>query len=363
MFQLALLVIFWLYLCGVAEALDSTKINGVWTGTIHGPYEEAEFLDVFYLEGDYLYTLGNSICGYTENYIRYKRIENQIFSLEEPFDCYGITFLSGTISFSGSDQVSIYMELEEDDLSVKITGNGNKLQDERVPLNSYREIAGAEDSVKVFSIEVPPNVSFLEVQTYGGSGDNDLYVVYHKPPYYFESSEGDYTDEYIYIDNPSEGIWYIIVYGFESYRNVTLDIYADYSQASPTPISPPVSKPLADIMLDYSDTYLAYSSSDAPLITLYLEPQDYNGYPADWWLILGTHSGIKYFDLASMSFKEGLKVTYQGNLFPIYFFDLTKIDSLPPGDYVIYFGVDLNQNGQLDINSLIYDFIIFSVKY
>ncbi len=365
MLRLVLMVLWLLFgFISGAKAIDPAQINGVWTGTFSGPYEETMFLDVFYWEGDYLYTMGDVFCGSDESSIRFKKTGDSSFSLDSSVYCYGLTVASGTLSFSGS-HVSIHIQFEWEGRYYDVTGNGYKVQDERIPLNSSRQVSGSEDSLKVFSIEVPSNTSYLEITTYGGTGDSDLYVIYSKPPYYLHSSEDDYTDEYIYIDYPAEGTWYIVVYGFESYRDVTLNVYAasDTFQSSPTPAPPIETGPFADIMLDYWDDYSIFSYYDRPLITLSLEPQNYNGRPADWWLILASHSGFKYFDLSSMSFKDGFKVTYQGNLIPLDFIDLIKLNlrSLPPDDYILYFGVDLNQNGQLDIDSLIYDYVIFSV--
>lgn len=75
--------------------------------------------------------------------------------------------------------------------------------------------------------------------------------------------------------------------------------------------------------------------------------------PADWWILMADGSEISSFDLGTSAFKLGIEPTFQGELT-----DLAKaahwlLDVPPPSkDVTIIFGVDRNQNGQLDVESL-----------
>jgi len=76
-----------------------------------------------------------------------------------------------------------------------------------------------------FEINVPANQKNLMIDTYDGTGDVDLYAHYGRIP---DDIIPDYecyawgNDENLYIKNPDEGKWYIMIVGFEDSDNVCL---------------------------------------------------------------------------------------------------------------------------------------------
>ncbi|MEK6684954.1 MAG: hypothetical protein AABY99_01045 [Pseudomonadota bacterium] len=84
---------------------------------------------------------------------------------------------------------------------------------------------------------------------------------------------------------------------------------------------------------------------------------------ADWWAVLQTETGLKSYNLTTGQFQDGLNVSYQGPLVHLPFTRLTLFNNgLEAGIYTFYFGVDLVQNGNLDIESASYDKVTVTVQ-
>ena len=85
-------------------------------------------------------------------------------------------------------------------------------------------ISGGHNTYKLYSIDVPAGQSSLEVTTWGGTGDVDLYVKLGSAPGMFDfdgRSFGSGTHEHVNIHNPDAGRWYIML-DAGSFHNVTL---------------------------------------------------------------------------------------------------------------------------------------------
>ncbi len=84
---------------------------------------------------------------------------------------------------------------------------------------------GSGDSKMYYRIEVPEDQDYLEINTWGGTGDVDLYVKREGKPTRFsydaKSAVGG-ADESVHIDDPEAGTWYILLYGYSSYNDVSL---------------------------------------------------------------------------------------------------------------------------------------------
>ena len=94
-----------------------------------------------------------------------------------------------------------------------------------VPLpNRY----GSWDSQSYYWLQVPPGLSQLTIQIYGGWGDCDLYVGCGYQPTLDDYDYRPYlsgNNEQVVIDNPPEGDWYIMLNGYQSYGGVTLSAH------------------------------------------------------------------------------------------------------------------------------------------
>jgi hypothetical protein len=86
-------------------------------------------------------------------------------------------------------------------------------------------LSGASGSRKHFVIEVPPGQDSLEVNTWGGTGDVDLYVKRGDRAARFDYDARSVvggTDESVNISHPVAGTWFIMLYGYGDYEDVTL---------------------------------------------------------------------------------------------------------------------------------------------
>ena len=84
---------------------------------------------------------------------------------------------------------------------------------------------------------------------------------------------------------------------------------------------------------------------------------------ADWWAVMQTEVGLKSYNLATGLFEDGLTASYQGTLIDLPFTRLTLFNNgLDSGTYTFYFGVDLVQNGSLDLDSATYDKVVVTVQ-
>jgi large repetitive protein len=99
-----------------------------------------------------------------------------------------------------------------------------------VPVTS---LSGAAGSMRYFYIDVPVGQTTLAVQTWGGTGDCDLYVSYGSTPtissYGYRSWNYGNT-ETITVNNPTAGRWYVGLHAWSAYSGLTLN--ARYSAPS-----------------------------------------------------------------------------------------------------------------------------------
>ena len=85
-------------------------------------------------------------------------------------------------------------------------------------------ISGGTESVRCYEIGLPSGANNLNVQTWGGSGDCDLLLIYHRPSFDFYSSENMANKEEINLTSPNSGNWYIILLGVGSYSGLNLKV-------------------------------------------------------------------------------------------------------------------------------------------
>ena len=103
--------------------------------------------------------------------------------------------------------------------------------DNGVPLTGR---SGSRHTQKLYSIDVPAGQASLEVATWGGTGDVDLYVKHGSAPGLFDFDGRSFnsgTEETVTIGSPAAGTWYIMLDSSPQYNNVTLR--AVYGSAGP----------------------------------------------------------------------------------------------------------------------------------
>lgn len=85
-------------------------------------------------------------------------------------------------------------------------------------------LSGAEGSLRCYAINLPVGTTNLDVQTWGGSGDCDLIVIFHRPDFDLYTSEDDANQEQITVTSPNSGKWYIGLDGWGSYSGLNLNV-------------------------------------------------------------------------------------------------------------------------------------------
>merc|ERR1711996_165504 len=84
--------------------------------------------------------------------------------------------------------------------------------------------SGYARSATLYDIEITETgVSFLNIMTNGGGGDVDIYVKrddYPTKSNYDVKSAHPGNQEQIIIENPVQGRYYIVLYGYERYQSV-----------------------------------------------------------------------------------------------------------------------------------------------
>jgi hypothetical protein len=97
-----------------------------------------------------------------------------------------------------------------------------------------KALQGAANTELLYKIYVSSGQNTLEVLTYGGSGDCDVYVKLGSRPTtsnYNGKSVNLGTNERVAIDNPASGTWYVTVRGFKAFSRVSLK--ASYYEIRP----------------------------------------------------------------------------------------------------------------------------------
>ncbi|BCG64911.1 MAG: hypothetical protein methR_P2704 [Methyloprofundus sp.] len=120
------------------------------------------------------------------------------------------------------------------------------------------------------------------------------------------------------------------------------------------------SAPYPDILLNNSNDPLSIHPGDKALVSIKLNlPSQLINTNADWWIVKDGSSGLSYYDFVTNRWisNGNLLPSYQGGLQDISELPLFSLNSLDLGTQHIYFAVDTNMNGTIDIETLYYDVI------
>jgi hypothetical protein len=124
-------------------------------------------------------------------------------------------------------------------------GVAEKQEDQQTPVTLLRgdetvkDLGGNAGTAYYFQIYVAPNADRLAIDASGGSGDADIYLAYGRLPqpdkYDYVSNKAGTADR-ILLRNPRAGTWYVLVFGYERFSDVSLtgswyqEAQADYYQ-------------------------------------------------------------------------------------------------------------------------------------
>ena len=113
------------------------------------------------------------------------------------------------------------------------------------------------------------------------------------------------------------------------------------------------------------DGSLEMSAGETLNLTISLNAGDHENEGADWWLIQQTPDGLLYyFDVQTLSMVKmvGLMPTLQYGLVSFGDIQILSLSGLQKGTNFFYFGIDLSMNGDIDLESLYFDYVIVDVK-
>jgi len=120
--------------------------------------------------------------------------------------------------------------------------------------------------------------------------------------------------------------------------------------------------PVARIEANGQDSALTVALGGPVSITVSLNPNNFAGENADWWVVESAPDGAFYhFDLSAGSMVPGLLPTHRGPLFNLGATNLLNSSELTAGIHTFYFGVDLNMNGSVDMESIYYDRVTVTI--
>lgn len=117
----------------------------------------------------------------------------------------------------------------------------------------------------------------------------------------------------------------------------------------------PKQAPSPHIKANGQEGLISVPSGTSVAISLNLNLNNYASQSADWWVVTYTPSGQwMYFDLNTWAYVAGFSATFQGALFDFNDFTLINLSNLPAGTHSFFFGLDLAENGLLDMDQLYY---------
>ena len=116
--------------------------------------------------------------------------------------------------------------------------------------------------------------------------------------------------------------------------------------------------PVPNIKANGSDGSIEVSADRTVSLSISVNAGSHANEVADWWVLQLTPDGnLYYFDLSTLSMKEGYAPTLQSGLVSFGDIQILSLSGLQEGTHVFYFGIDLTVNGVLDVDSLYYDYV------
>lgn len=121
--------------------------------------------------------------------------------------------------------------------------------------------------------------------------------------------------------------------------------------------------PRPDVRANGSDGPLSIPAGAPLSVDVALEPGTYAGQRSDWWVAAESPLGRYWYTLGSGWVRSDTPVrAYDGALASVPPYEVLNTSTLGVGSYVFYFGVDLLDNGILDMSQLHYDRVDVTVE-
>ncbi len=107
--------------------------------------------------------------------------------------------------------------------------------------------------------------------------------------------------------------------------------------------------PRPDVKVNGLDGGFSVPAGSLVDLTLALEPNTYDGIDGDWWVMGVSSKGTFWNTLASGWVKSQTPIPFHtGSFFPLTSTSLFQTTTLPAGNYLVYFAIDIDPNGLPD---------------
>ena len=237
------------------------EYDGVWVGqetiSAAGQQETVTTGTIIYQESDNTFTVFDELFGNValhksgNQWILLTPIETTYLGLRVVFDQISITFHT-TSYLTGIIKGTVYIYGQPYDVSATLAHYKQSCQSISNGV-TVSNLTGVVNSLRCYEIVLPLGATNLNVNTWGGSGDCDLYVAYYRaePAY---SSEEYYNDEQIIIPIPDTGKWYIGLFGYESYSGVNLRASYDVIEIPEADFTSDRTSGIGPLAVQFTDT-------------------------------------------------------------------------------------------------------------
>ena len=123
-----------------------------------------------------------------------------------------------------------------------------------------------------------------------------------------------------------------------------------------------VDLPVADVTANGLGEAVVVASGQDVNVRIGLDPHDMWLDDADWWILLVAPSGVYNYHVLSGAWSSGLKVSLQYPLLGFGSFSVFNGGTLPSGEYIFVFAVDMIANGTLDAGAVYFDYVYVTVS-
>lgn len=121
-------------------------------------------------------------------------------------------------------------------------------------------------------------------------------------------------------------------------------------------------QPVPQIMVNGSTDPANIKYRDNLDVTIELDPKDFNGKKADWWVLYEYRNRLYYYDNSNSKWRRGSSHYKQDTLNATGPISVRNDSRSPRGAYKYYFGVDIKMNGSKDANLYFEDSITVNVN-
>ena len=123
-----------------------------------------------------------------------------------------------------------------------------------------------------------------------------------------------------------------------------------------------VDLPVADVTANGLGEAVVVASGQDVNVRIGLDPHDMWLDDADWWILLVAPSGVYNYHVLSRAWSSGLEVSLQYPLLGFGSFSVFNGSTLPSGEYIFVFAVDMIANGTLDAGAVYFDYVYVTVS-